>query len=34
MGTSDAPRLSATDTILLAVVVVVTAAWAIWVDVG
>jgi hypothetical protein len=34
MGTSDAPRLSATDKILLAVVVAVTAAWAIWVDVG
>jgi hypothetical protein len=34
MGTSDAPRLSATDKFLLAVVVVVTAGWAIWVDVG
>jgi hypothetical protein len=34
MGASDAPRLSATDTILLAVVVVVTAGWVIWVDVG
>lgn len=34
MGTSDAPRLSTTDTILLAVVAVVTAAWTIWVDVG
>jgi hypothetical protein len=34
MGTSDAPRLSATDTILLAVVAVVTAVWTVWVDVG
>ena len=34
MGTSDAPRLSATDTILLAVVAIVTALWTFWVDVG
>jgi hypothetical protein len=34
MGTSDEPRLGATDTILLAVVAVVTALWTIWVDVG
>jgi hypothetical protein len=34
MGTSDAPRLSATDTILLAVVAVGAAAWTIWVDAG
>ncbi|MEZ0362962.1 DUF2834 domain-containing protein [Mycobacterium sp. pUA109] len=34
MGTSDAPRLSATDTILLAVVAVATVAWTVWVDVG
>ncbi len=34
MGTSDAPRLHTTDTILLAVVAVVTAVWTIWVDAG
>jgi hypothetical protein len=34
MGTSDAPRLSAADTILLAVVAVGAAAWTIWVDAG
>ncbi|OBJ09699.1 DUF2834 domain-containing protein [Mycobacterium sp. 1465703.0] len=34
MGTSDAPRLSTTDTILLAVVAVATAVWTVWVDVG
>jgi hypothetical protein len=32
MGTSDAPRLSATDTILLAVAAVVAAVWTFWVD--
>jgi Terpene cyclase DEP1 len=34
MGTSDAPRLGATDTILLAVVAVVITVWTVWVDVG
>jgi hypothetical protein len=34
MGRSDAPRLHTTDTILLAVVAVVTAVWTIWVDAG
>jgi hypothetical protein len=34
MGTSDAPHLRATDTILLAVVAVMTAVWVIWVDLG
>jgi len=34
MGTSDAPRLSATDTILLAVVAAATAVWTVWIDVG
>jgi Terpene cyclase DEP1 len=34
MGASDAPRLSATDTILLAVVAVANAVWTVWVDVG
>ncbi len=34
MRASDAPRLHTTDTILLAVVAVVAAAWTIWVDVG
>ena len=34
MGTSDAPRLRATDTILLAVVAVLAAGLTIWVDMG
>ena len=34
MGTSEAPRLHTTDTILLAVVAVLTAGLAIWVDAG
>jgi hypothetical protein len=34
MGRSDAPRLSVTDAVLLAVVTVVTAVWTIWVDAG
>ena len=34
MGRSDAPRLRTTDTILLAVVAVVTAVLTIWVDAG
>ena len=34
MGTSDAPRLHTTDTILLAVVAVLAAGLTIWVDVG
>jgi Terpene cyclase DEP1 len=34
MGTSDAPRLHATDTILLAVVAVLAAGLTIWVDMG
>ena len=34
MGTEDAPRLGAADTILLAIVTVATAAWTIWVDLG
>ena len=34
MGTSDANRLHTTDTILLAVVAVVTAVLTIWVDAG
>src|ERR1700758_292400 len=34
MVRSDAPRLSVTDAVLLAVVTVVTAVWTIWVDVG
>ena len=34
MGTSDAPRLHTTDTILLAVVAVLAAGLTIWVDMG
>jgi len=34
MGASDAPRLHRTDTILLAVVAVLTVAQTIWVDLG
>ena len=34
MGTSDAPRLQTTDTILLAVVAVLVAGLTIWVDAG
>ena len=34
MGTSEAPRLHTTDTFLLAVVAVLTAGLAIWVDAG
>jgi Terpene cyclase DEP1 len=34
LGTSDAPRLHTTDTILLAVVAVLAAGLTIWVDVG
>jgi hypothetical protein len=34
MGTSDAPRLRTTDTILLAVLAVLAAGQTIWIDVG
>jgi len=34
IGTSDAPRLHTTDTILLAVVAVLVAGLTIWIDVG
>jgi Terpene cyclase DEP1 len=34
MGTSEAPRLSTTDTMLLAIVAVSSAVWTIWTDVG
>ena len=34
MGASDAPRLGATDTVLLALVAIATAVWTVWVDLG